>query len=100
MSIIGQNEFVKPIPMIPTKTDYNSNLVLSNDKLKLCKSSIGKLNWLTSQTQPDLSYEISDLLKDRNVESISLVNKSARKAKKIFKLLILRQSCKNETGSI
>ena len=90
--VIKQDEYVKSVDMIPTKTDYNFSTELSDEELKLCRSSIGKLNWLATQTRPDISHEISDLtssLKIKKVESISQINKSARKAKKISSKLII-----------
>ena len=46
---------------------------------------IGQLNWLATQTRPDLSYdvcELSSMLKQENVECLKQANRVARKAKK------------------
>ena len=90
--LVKQDEFVKSVNLIPSKTNYNSTSELSDEELKLCRSTIGKLNWLATQTRPDLSYEVSDLtssLKDKKVDSISQINKTARKAKKIASKLLI-----------
>lgn len=48
------------------------------------RSAIGKLNWLATQTRPDLSYEVCELstsLKNGTVELIMKANKAIKKAK-------------------
>ena len=54
-------------------------------ELHSCRSAHGKLNWVATQTRPDLSFEVSEhtsALKDRRIENISLINKTIRKAKR------------------
>lgn len=51
--IIGQNEFVKSIPLIPAKTVIQTQFC----QMMSLNFSVGKLNWLATQTQPDLSYK-------------------------------------------
>ena len=82
--------------MKTVKTDDNSNTVLSNDELNLCRSPKGNLNSLATQPQSGLSYEICDetSLKDKKVRSISVVNKLARKAKKISSRLLISALCR------
>ena len=46
---------------------------------------IGQLNWIATQTRPDLSYDISELssmLKQKNVECLKQTNRVVKKAKK------------------
>ena len=67
--------------MLTAKTDNNSNILLLNGKLKLCRRSIEELNWKATRTQTDLSYGINNLtssLKDKKVESISLIDESEK----------------------
>ena len=50
-----------------------------------CRRVIGKLNWVATQTRPDLSFDVSCLssvLKSGKLENIKIVNKVTRKAKK------------------
>ena len=51
----------------------------------MCRSAMGKLNWLATQTHPDISYDVSQLtssLHSRKVEVIREINKVIRKAKR------------------
>ena len=46
---------------------------------------IGQLNWLATQTRPDLSYDVSGLssiLKQKNVDCLKQINRTIKKAKK------------------
>ena len=42
---------------------------------------IGQLNWLATQTRPDLSFDVS-ALKQENMECIRQINRTIKKAKK------------------
>ena len=83
--VVKQEEYVKSIAMITGPSGYTDDTTLCENDLKQCRSIIGKLNWLATQTRPDLSYEVSALtsaLKEKKVGSISAINKVTRKAKK------------------
>ena len=74
------------------RIDYNPEQDLSEQELRSCRGIIGKLNWIATQTRPDLSFEVSDLtssLKEKGVDSISLINKTVRKAKKHSSQLLI-----------
>ena len=92
MITVSQDDFVKTLRIISCDSAYDHDTQISCEQLTQCRSSIGKLNWLATQTRPDLSYEVCNLtstLKERKVESILQVNKSVRKAKKISSKLIV-----------
>ena len=89
---ISQNEYMQSLQLIPKKLDYGPDTPLSNVELKMCRSSIGKLNWLATQTRPDISFEVSELtssLKEKGVDSIANINKTIRKVKKQASKLVV-----------
>ena len=58
---------------------------ISTTEITETRQLIGQLNWLATQTRPDLSYDVSALssiLKQENVESIKQANRTVKKAKK------------------
>ena len=70
---------------VQTRKKYNDDDPLSTNELSACRSAIGKLNWVATQTRPDLSFDVSELtshLKNNRVASIRMVNKTIKKAKK------------------
>ena len=90
--VIKQDEYVKSINFLPRKVFYHADSSLSSEELTGCRAAIGKLNWLATQTRPDISFEVSELtacLKQKGVENISLINKTIRKAKKAASQLVL-----------
>ena len=83
--LIKQDKFVQGLDMIPMRKPYSPDDKMTESELKCCRSALGKLNWLATQTRPDLAFDVSDhtsTLKDRRVESISRINKTIRKAKR------------------
>ena len=82
---IKQDDFVKTLSLLDSGTAYDIESQMSEMQTTQCRSLIGKINWLATQTRPDLSYEVSDLssqLKSGKVEVIKSINKVIRKAKK------------------
>ena len=82
---LRQDVFVQSLEFIPTRTHYDSETLLSDSEKTLCRSALGRLNWLATQTRPDLCFEVSDLassLKHSKVGIIAQINKTIRKAKK------------------
>ena len=67
---IGQNEYVKKLKCIPVEGSRNLREAISTTEVTETRQLIGQLNWLATQTRPDLSYdvkELSSMLKCENV---------------------------------
>ena len=82
---IKQDDYIKSISMLMQKNNYDPDSQLTPEELKECRGTIGKLNWVATQTRPDISFEVSELtssLKEKGVDSISMINKTIRKVKK------------------
>lgn len=82
---LGQNEYVKKLKYIPVENGRNINDKISTAEISEIRQVIGQLNWLATQTKPDLSYDVSALssiLKQSNVECIKHANRVVKKAKK------------------
>ena len=82
---IDQEEFSKSLEYISLSNKYDPNSNMSEMQVTQCRSAIGQLNWMATQTRPDLSYDVSLLsseLRNRRLETIKLVNKAIKKAKR------------------
>lgn len=82
---LGQNEYVKKLKYILVEADRNLKDTISTTEITEIRQVIGQLNWLATQTRPDLSYDVSELssiLKQQNVECIKQANRVVKKAKK------------------
>ena len=82
---LGQDEYVKKLKPIPIANNRNADDHLSPSEVTEIRQLIGQLNWLATQTRPDLGFDVSNLssvLKQENVECIKQVNKTVKKAKK------------------
>ena len=89
--IVSQNEFIKDVKLLNKKESYELDDELSESDLTLCRSTLGKLNWVATQTRPDISYEVSDLsslLKERKEKIVLDINKSVRKVKRFASKII------------
>ena len=75
----------KKLKCIPVEWSRNLKDRISATEVTETKQLIGQLNWLATQTRPDLSYDVSELssmLKQENVECLKQANRVAKKAKK------------------
>ena len=82
---LGQDEYVKKLKPIPIASKRNTEDDISASEVTEIRQLIGQLNWLATQTRPDLGFDVSDLssmLKQGNVDCIRQVNKTVKKAKK------------------
>lgn len=82
---LGQDEYVKKLRCIPLEPGRNLKDAISSTEVTETRQLIGQLNWLATQTRPDLSYDVSELssiLKQENVECLKQANRVVKKAKK------------------
>ena len=64
---------------------YDPDDEMPPQDITLCRSALGKLNWITTQTRPDLTYDVSELssaLNKKQVKTLIDINKAIRKAKR------------------
>ena len=57
---------------------------VNDEEMKKLRSAVGKLNWLATQTRPDLAYEVCEIstrVKNATVELMMKTNKVIKKAK-------------------
>ena len=75
---------MKKLKLIPLENRHPEDEI-STEEISEIRKVIGQLNWLATQTRPDLSYDISDLssaLKQKNVDCIKQVNRTVKMAKR------------------
>ena len=58
---LGQNKYVKKLKYIPVEAGRNLKDTISSTEITETRQVIGQLNWLATQTRPDLSYDVSAL---------------------------------------
>ena len=66
---LGQNRYVKKLKYIPVEADRNLKDTISSIVITENRQVISQLNWLATQTRPDLIYDVSSLssiLKQKN----------------------------------
>ena len=78
--------YLDSLEMIPDANLYsrNSEDIMNEKQQTLARSAIGKLNWLATQTRPDLCYDVSMLtskLKTKKTSCLSQINNVIKKAK-------------------
>ena len=85
MSIsLDQKEYSDELKQIEITNKKNKDRALNNDEQYLYRKTIGQLNWLASQSRPDLSFDVCKLsvkLKSATVRDALLANKVVKKAK-------------------
>ena len=89
---VRQDNYVKSIEILPLSSPYREDALMSDADLTLCRSTIGKLNWVATQTRPDISFDVSDItssLKSRQVSCIQSINKTTRKLKKSASQIVI-----------
>ena len=83
--LFGQDEYVKKLNHIPLRNDRTLDDKLSPAEVTQARQLIGQLNWLATQTRPDLSYDVSalsSLLKLENTDCVRQINRTVKKVKK------------------
>ena len=83
---VAQKKYLEELTEIEIHSDRRKEKEspINEDERKLLRSAIGKLNWLATQTRPDLSYDVCELgtnLKNGTVELLLKANKTIKKAK-------------------
>jgi len=82
---LSTNEYSNSLKEIDTiDLGNDKKRVLTNSEITKIKSKAGQLNWITSQSRPDLAYDnckIANSIKRPTVADIQTVNKALRKAR-------------------
>lgn len=83
---VGQPDYIKELEEIPVTYEKRQdiNALLKGEDKENLRSLIGQLNWISTQTRPDLSYNVCSLsnsYKVATVETLLNANKVVRKAK-------------------
>ena len=83
--IISQDKYVDALEAIPCSAySINVNRLTPKDETTVRQVN-GKLNWVATQTRPDLSFDVSEFssfMKKGKVECFRQANKNIKKAKK------------------
>ena len=82
---IKQDKYVQNMQLINVPKKSSPTCLMSEVEMRQCRSALGKLNWLATQTRPDLSFQVSELssaLRTKQVNVMYDINKAIRKAKK------------------
>ena len=75
---------IKKIKMYPSRRRQKLKDRISATEVTETRQLIGQLNWLATQTRPDLSYDVnefSSMLKQENVECLKQANRVVKKKK-------------------
>ena len=83
---LSQSMYVKSIKEIPIRPSrkLRKNDKVTSEEEKLLRTAIGQLNWVATQTRPDLSYDVLELSMITNratVDHLLQANKVIRKLK-------------------
>ena len=80
---LSQNDYVRKLDYLPAPEKL-SDEPLSPREETLIRQANGKLNWIATQTRPDLSFDVSEcnsIMKRGKMECFRQVNKNIKKAK-------------------
>ena len=90
--LLEQENYVQSMSPISFDIKRCNEDKLTKSEITEVRRRIGQLNWMATQTRPDISYDISELssyLKTGTVESIRQVNKVIKKAKRVKSQLVI-----------
>ena len=82
--IIDQQQYIDDLTTTEIPVDQDKSDVLDSQEKRELKAIAGQINWISTQTRPDLAYdacEISTSVKNATVEDVMQANKVVRKAK-------------------
>ena len=83
---VDQKKYTEELQEIKIKSSNkeSSDRLVNEDERKSLRSVIGQINWLATQTRPDLSYTVSELgsnFKNATIKHLMKANKLVKKAK-------------------
>ena len=81
---ISQNQYVEEIQDVVIKGDSRPNEDrLSVGEIRSLRGIIGQIQWVASQTRPDLSYDSLDLSVERNKATLATLKRARKVVKKL-----------------
>ena len=81
---VNQQHYIDSLDYIYIDTNKSNSTVLNDEEKRKLRCAAGQLNWVTSQTRPDLAYDsclACVSLKDATMKDVRSVNKSLKKLK-------------------
>ena len=82
--LLDQDDYTQDIEKMELENKNNKTRVLERDEQYQYRAVVGQLNWLCSQSRPDLAFDVCQLstkLNDPTVRDASYANRVIRKAK-------------------
>ena len=82
--ILHTNPYIQSIEEIPSSKLGNKDSPLSSEQVSSLRHTVGQLNWISSQTRPDIAFDncvIGSCISKATVDLIHKTNKAIRKAK-------------------
>ena len=80
--VISMNEYAKSIEEVKVRED-RSDEKLSREEMKILRKYVGKLNWLASNTRPDIAIYALDLAKKQKNATLKDLRDINRIVKKV-----------------
>ena len=84
---INQDDYARDIEKIILESRADKTRVLEDEEHYQYRAAVGQLNWLSSQSRPDLAFDVCQLstkLNDPTVRDVSYANKVIKKAKSLY----------------